>query len=486
VGASAGEHPTVENLMVLRHMINNRARGLAILNCFILSVTAGFIFWAWVIVFFHGIRSEAPASYFRYTVYSLVVMGAFGIDYVMTKIRAEERFPSGWLGTASVALRQTAVAAGCLLLFLTAVRDNAISRVFLFSFLPLLILLLVPLNRYVPRLLSGMIFHGKRRQRTLLYGSWRHAHRLTDWLSRKADYGLDVVGVVSDLPAPEQFPFAVLGRTRDLAAIVRNHGVTQVIALDLPNSIPRAARIAGHCEKLGVRLLMINDIEQRFERPVRFFQDDGVHFVGFRDEPLECPVNRALKRATDVAIALPCLLFVLPILCLTVLVIQRVQSPGPLFYRQRRTGIHFQPFDIFKFRTMHAGDHDETRQATAGDVRVFPLGAWLRRLSLDEVPQIINVLKGEMSIVGPRPHMLEHDDVFEQVADSYRVRSMVKPGITGLAQVQGQRGEIRSTEDIVDRVRSDVFYLENWSMELDWRIILQTALHLVRPPKTAY
>jgi len=235
-----------------------------------------------------------------------------------------------------------------------------------------------------------------------------------------------------------------------------------------------------------VRLLMINDIEQRFNRPVRFYEDDGVQFVSFRDEPLECPINRALKRVTDIALALPVLLFVLPVLCLVVYLIQRVQSPGPLFYRQRRTGIHFKPFEILKFRTMYASGHDETVQAQVNDERVFSIGGWLRRLSIDEVPQVINVLRGEMSIVGPRPHMVEHDGQFERVAETYRLRSMVKPGITGLAQIQGRRGETRSSEDVVERVRSDVFYLENWSMGLDWLIILRTALQVVRPPKTAY
>jgi len=459
---------------------------MAILHSFGLSVAAAVFFWIWVGLHFYVLRSTEPADYFQYGLYSLLTMAAFGADYIIAKIRCEDRLRWEWPAVFNAAFRQTVVVTGCLLLFLTALRDIAISRLFLFTYLPLLFVVLVALNRYVPKMLCGIIFHGKRRQRTLLYGSSRYANRLGDWLYRKGFYGVDVVGAVSDEPGTGNFPCAVLGHSRDLASIVRDHEITQIIALDLPNSIPRAARIAGFCEKLGVRLLMINDIEQRFNRPVRFYEDDGVQFVSFRDEPLECPINRALKRVTDIALALPVLLFVLPVLCLVVYLIQRVQSPGPLFYRQRRTGIHFKPFEILKFRTMYASGHDETVQAQVNDERVFSIGGWLRRLSIDEVPQVINVLRGEMSIVGPRPHMVEHDGQFERVAETYRLRSMVKPGITGLAQIQGRRGETRSSEDVVERVRSDVFYLENWSMGLDWLIILRTALQVVRPPKTAY
>jgi exopolysaccharide biosynthesis polyprenyl glycosylphosphotransferase len=471
-------------------MITHRAKGMAILHSIGLSVAAMTIFWAWVVLHFQVLRSAAPTSYLRYYEYSLLTMAAFAVDYLIGKIRSEDSLRWEWSAVFRASFRQTMVVTGCLLLFLTALHDTSISRLFLFSFLPILFLCLVPLNRRVPMLLCNLIFRGSRRQRTLLYGSSRHARGVADWLCRKAYYGIDIIGMVTDEVTDQQIddalPCPVLGQSRDLAAIVQKNHITQIIALRLPNSIPRGARIAGFCEKLGVRLLMINDIEQRFNRPIRFFEDDGVQFVSFRDEPLECPLNRAFKRSLDVAIALPVFLFALPILCLVVHLIHRGQSPGPLFYRQRRTGIHFQPFNILKFRTMHAEDHDETVQATRNDHRVFSLGGWLRRLSIDEIPQVINVLRGEMSIVGPRPHMVEHDGQFERVAETYRLRSMVKPGITGLAQIQGRRGETRSSEDIVERVRSDVFYLENWSLGLDGMIIMRTALQMLRPPKTAY
>ena len=239
------------------------------------------------------------------------------------------------------------------------------------------------------------------------------------------------------------------------------------------------------CDKNGVRLFIVNDLEDKLHRSITFFQDDGFHFIGFRQEPLECPVGRVVKRALDLAIALPVVVLVLPIFCIAVWICHRLQSRGPLFFRQRRTGRYNREFSIYKFRSMHI-NNDESRQATAGDPRVFAAGRWMRKLSIDELPQFINVLTGEMSVVGPRPHFVDHDALFGEIAHFYRVRSLIKPGITGLAQVRGLRGEARRDQDMVDRIHSDLHYLENWSILLDSVIIAKTAWQMVVPPKSAY
>jgi len=206
----------------------------------------------------------------------------------------------------------------------------------------------------------------------------------------------------------------------------------------------------------------------------------------FRREPLECPVGRTIKRTLDLIVALPVVMFILPPACLVAWFFQRRQSPGPLFFRQRRTGKYNRPFLIYKFRTLYVGNDDEGRQVVGDDSRVFPAGRWMRKLSIDELPQFINVLIGEMSVVGPRPHFVDHDTLFGEIAHFYRVRSFIKPGITGLAQVRGLRGEARKDRDLIDRIHSDVYYLENWSPFMDWMIIFKTAWQMIAPPKTAY
>ena len=148
---------------------------------------------------------------------------------------------------------------------------------------------------------------------------------------------------------------------------------------------------------------------------------------------------------------------------------------------QHRTGLHNEHFSILKYRTMHVENGDEAVQATVDDPRIFTLGRLLRKLSIDELPQFINVLRGDMSVVGPRPHMSEHDKAFAKVAEVYRVRAFIKPGITGLAQVRGHRGETKTHESVRARVASDLHYLENWSPMLDLLIILRTAWQMIRP-----
>jgi lipopolysaccharide/colanic/teichoic acid biosynthesis glycosyltransferase len=227
-------------------------------------------------------------------------------------------------------------------------------------------------------------------------------------------------------------------------------------------------------------------LEERLRHPVIHFEDGGFRFIGLREEPLENPLNRFLKRAIDFAIALPVMLVIFPLLAAVVFIAQRLQSPGPLFHVQNRAGMQNRQFKIYKFRTMHSNNGELSRQASETDKRVYPIGKWLRKLSVDEVPQFWNVLRGDMSIVGPRPHLIEHNQQFSKFLANYHVRAFVKPGITGLAQVRGFRGEARNNADIENRVACDIEYLENWNLSLECAIILRTFAQLIRPPRSAY
>ena len=155
-------------------------------------------------------------------------------------------------------------------------------------------------------------------------------------------------------------------------------------------------------------------------------------------------------------------------------------------FRQTRSGIGGGQFRIFKFRTMHAGSERDTSQAREQDSRIFPAGRWLRKTSLDEIPQFLNVLLGEMSVVGPRPHLPEHNSQWQRLLTAYNVRTVVKPGVTGLAQVRGMRGEAKTDEDVVRRIGADLEYIENYSPLVDLAIVIQTAWQVLFPKKTAY
>jgi putative colanic acid biosynthesis UDP-glucose lipid carrier transferase len=180
------------------------------------------------------------------------------------------------------------------------------------------------------------------------------------------------------------------------------------------------------------------------------------------------------KRVLDVTIALTALLFLFPLLLGLALLI-RLESPGPVMFRQRRGGLGGRSFVIYKLRTMRVfKDEGPVKQATRNDSRITPLGAFLRRTSLDELPQLINVLRGDMSLVGPRPHAIDHDLLFSAALPNYTLRTAVKPGLTGMAQVSGLRGEIRNLEAMAKRIELDLKYIENWSLLLDVRLIWMT------------
>jgi lipopolysaccharide/colanic/teichoic acid biosynthesis glycosyltransferase len=202
--------------------------------------------------------------------------------------------------------------------------------------------------------------------------------------------------------------------------------------------------------------------------------------------PLALSYNRTMKRAFDITVSVAVIpAIVLPLMAV-VAVIQRINSPGSLFFRQNRVGENGKIFEILKFRTMRVDNDDEARQASAEDGRIYRGGRWLRRLSVDEFPQFFNVLLGDMSVVGPRPHMMEHEREFEQFHELYGSRRYVKPGVTGLAQVEGYRGEVTGAKDVRGRARYDLFYVKHWCLGLDFRLAMQTVLHLIKPPAKAY
>lgn len=198
----------------------------------------------------------------------------------------------------------------------------------------------------------------------------------------------------------------------------------------------------------------------------------------YSSTPISPAVTSRAKRVLDIVVAIAALIVFLPVLLL-VAVLVRLESPGPVIFRQKRGGLGGATFEIYKFRTMRVAEEGaEVRHATRADPRLTVCGGFLRRSSFDELPQLINVLKGEMSIVGPRPHALAHDALYSTLISGYRARMSVKPGLTGLAQVSGFRGGINNVQDMADRVACDLEYIEKWSILFDLRLLWLTLLRL--------
>jgi putative colanic acid biosynthesis UDP-glucose lipid carrier transferase len=280
--------------------------------------------------------------------------------------------------------------------------------------------------------------------------------------------------------------FRVLGNLDQMDQIFKQESVTQLIVLDLSLGPERLRSLTQLCEEASVRILAVDGLDSYFNHTTMIFEDDGVRLIALREEPLENPTNRVIKRTVDLIVSVPIVFLLLPLITVFVWTFQRIQSPGPIIFRQARIGMRGETFLMWKYRTMHLNHGKEEKQATKSDDRIFPAGRWMRKLSIDELPQFVNVLKGEMSVVGPRPHMQKHEELWIAAMRKYVIRRYIRPGITGYAQVKGFRGEVRSLADIHNRVERDIHYLENWSLSLDLVIIFQTAKGCIFPPKSAY
>jgi len=211
-----------------------------------------------------------------------------------------------------------------------------------------------------------------------------------------------------------------------------------------------------------------------------------IPILTFRTIPLDDPLSSLLKRAFDIVFSLAVIVLILSWLTPLIALVIKVESKGPVFFTQLRNGYNFKSFNCFKFRSMVKNSNADLEQVTRGDTRITIFGKLLRKTSMDEMPQFFNVLVGDMSVVGPRPHMLSHTDMYAKKIDKFMVRHFVKPGITGLAQVSGYRGEVESDKDIIGRVQHDIFYIENWSFFLDLKIIFQTLFNTIKGEEKAY
>ena len=266
-----------------------------------------------------------------------------------------------------------------------------------------------------------------------------------------------------------------LGGLADVAAYVQRHGVDTVyITLPL-SSQPRIVGLLESLQSTTASLFLVPNLFGISVIQGRLQDVNGVAMVGVCETPFT-GLDAAVKRASDVVLSIVILALVSPLLVLLAAGV-KLSSPGPVIFRQRRNGLGGEEITVYKFRSMRAADDGAVvPQARRDDPRITRLGAFLRRTSLDELPQFINVLQGQMSIVGPRPHAVAHNEQYAQLIKAYMVRHKVRPGITGWAQINGFRGETDTVEKMRARVECDLDYLRNWSLRLDIHIILRTAL----------
>lgn len=262
--------------------------------------------------------------------------------------------------------------------------------------------------------------------------------------------------------------------------------ISELYSTILPEQNSDIEQLIETAEKNCVRVKFVSPLAKL---PSNFYQleyFDNIPIVSHRPEPLHSLKNRLKKRIFDILFSLCAIFFVLWWLVPIIGIIIKLTSKGPIFFSQLRSGRDNKPFWCFKFRSMTVNKDSNSKQATKNDKRITPIGRFLRKTSLDEFPQFFNVLIGNMSIVGPRPHMLKHTEEYSQLVDKFMLRQFMKPGITGWAQVSGFRGETNETYLMEKRIEHDIWYMENWSLMLDVKIIFMTIINIFKGEEAAY
>ncbi len=276
----------------------------------------------------------------------------------------------------------------------------------------------------------------------------------------------------------------LLGGLKDLAHYITAHGVREVY-ITLPLGLqPRIVDLLERIQGTTASLFFVPDVFGISIIQGRLQDMNGIPVVGICETPFT-GTNALAKRVSDIVLSLIILVIISPLL-LSLIIAVKLSSPGPAIFRQKRNGLDGDEITVYKFRSMTTQDNGPSvKQATKGDARITKLGAFIRRTSLDELPQFINVLQGRMSIVGPRPHAVAHNAQYRELIKAYMVRHKVKPGITGWAQINGHRGETDTIDKMKARVEYDLEYLRNWSLGLDLQIIVRT-IGLVFFDRNAY
>lgn len=277
----------------------------------------------------------------------------------------------------------------------------------------------------------------------------------------------------TDVRQPRAMRHPVLGTMDDIAAYVRTHQIKMIFISQPISAQPRIRRLLDELQDTTASVYFLPDIYVFDLMQARFDNVGGMPVIAICESPFT-GFNSLVKRSSDIVLAALITLALVPVMALIAAAV-RISSPGPVIFRQRRYGLYGEEIIVYKFRSMTvAEDGAQVVQATRNDQRVTRVGAFLRRSSLDELPQFINVLQGRMSIVGPRPHAVAHNEQYRKLIKGYMLRHKVKPGITGWAQVNGLRGETETLDKMEARIRYDLDYLRNWSLWLDLLIVVRT------------
>lgn len=318
-------------------------------------------------------------------------------------------------------------------------------------------------------------FYNKNQRRVVVIGQDLLSKELSDFFVKERDYGYQLMN---------QFE-----KTSEISSIVtfcENNNIDELY-LSLENtSSSEISKFLVYCDNNFKTLKYIPTKRDMLSISSKSQFYGYIPIIPARKFPLQKSLNKLIKRIFDIVISLFVIVFILSWMIPLIGLLIRLESKGSIFFNQTRNGLYYEEFTCYKFRSMYVNEEANTLQATKNDVRITKIGKFIRKTSIDEMPQFINVFFGNMSVCGPRPHMLKLTNEYEGKVNKFKLRHFIKPGITGMAQTHGYRGEIENNRDIVNRVKYDIFYLENWSLLLDIKIVYLTIRNAILGDKKAY
>lgn len=316
-------------------------------------------------------------------------------------------------------------------------------------------------------------------RRVVIIGNGKRVNQLIDFFNKNIDYGYKLE-FVFDFKNQKQREF------KEVFNFILEEKIDEIYCSLSSLSNNEINQIVDFCDNNLKKIKFLPDSKDILSRNLILDYYGYIPIISLRNIPLDQPTNKIIKRIFDILFSIFIILGLLSWLMPLLAVLIKIESKGPVFFKQKRNGLNYEEFYCYKFRSMRLNPLADLEQVQKNDPRVTKIGAFIRRTSIDELPQFFNVFLGNMSVVGPRPHMVSHTEMYAKSVDKFMVRHFIKPGITGLAQTNGFRGEVENDRDIRNRVKYDIFYLENWSLLLDLKIVILTVLNAIRGDKKAY
>ncbi|MFQ7157785.1 MAG: undecaprenyl-phosphate glucose phosphotransferase [Merdimonas faecis] len=429
---------------------------------------------AWYLRFRSGIFELDPwfLSLQEYVRALLIVVPGYLILYYIFQLYTPKRIQGRRLEAWHV-VQANIIGLMAFILFLYLSKQSDFSRTMIFIFFVINVCVEVIVRNIIREGLRNMRRNGYNQKHVLLVGYSRAAEQYIDRVKANPDWGYVIRGILADnIPRGTEYRgIKVLGRTENLTIILPENRLDEIIITLGLAEYHKLEHIVSMCEKSGVHTKFIPDYNNII--PTRPYTEDllGLPVVNIRRVPLNNMLNAFVKRCVDLFGAVVALILFSPVMAITVAII-KATSPGPLIFRQERIGLQNKPFQMYKFRSMIVQDKESEKKGwtTKEDPRVTPIGKFIRKTSIDELPQLINVLKGDMSLIGPRPERPQFVEKFREEIPRYMVKHQVRPGLTGWAQVNGYRGDT----SIKKRIEYDLYYIENWSLGFDFKILFLT------------